>query len=43
MAEHMTTLRALLRKLPPARPVGADIFCREAQQVWPELRPSPPP
>jgi hypothetical protein len=35
----VTTLRALLRKLPRLGPVGADIFCREAQQVWPELRP----
>jgi hypothetical protein len=32
-------LRSLLRKLPRLGPVGADIFCREAQQVWPELRP----
>jgi hypothetical protein len=32
-------LRELLRKLPRLGPVGVDIFCREAQQVWPELRP----
>jgi hypothetical protein len=35
----VTTLRALLREFPRLGPVGADIFCREAQQVWPELRP----
>lgn len=28
-----------LRKFPRMGPVGADIFCREAQAVWPELRP----
>jgi hypothetical protein len=32
-------IRARLRKLPRVGPVGADIFCREAQAVWPELRP----
>ncbi|EHR52217.1 hypothetical protein SacmaDRAFT_4021 [Saccharomonospora marina XMU15] len=32
-------LRGLLREVPRLGPVGADIFCREAQQVWPELRP----
>ncbi|ALG08555.1 hypothetical protein [Kibdelosporangium phytohabitans] len=32
-------LRELLRKFPRLGPVGADIFCREAQSVWPELRP----
>lgn len=32
-------LRALLQEHPRIGPVGADIFCREAQQVWPELRP----
>lgn len=33
------TLRGLLRKVPRLGPVGADIFGREAQRVWPELRP----
>ncbi|HEV7652403.1 MAG TPA: endonuclease [Actinophytocola sp.] len=33
------TLRRLLRRFPRLGPVGADIFCREAQQVWPGLRP----
>ncbi len=28
-----------LRKFSRIGPVGADIFCREAQLVWPELRP----
>jgi hypothetical protein len=28
-----------LRKFSRVGPVGADIFCREAQAVWPELRP----
>ncbi|WP_329060689.1 endonuclease [Amycolatopsis sp. NBC_01480] len=28
-----------LRKFSRVGPVGADIFCREAQVVWPELRP----
>ncbi|MGW4158330.1 endonuclease [Streptomyces sp. NPDC004788] len=32
-------LRELLREVPRIGPVGADIFCREAQAVWPELRP----
>lgn len=32
-------LRRLLRRVPRIGPVGADIFCREAQAVWPELRP----
>ncbi|WP_020672845.1 hypothetical protein [Amycolatopsis nigrescens] len=32
-------LRELLTEVPRLGPVGADIFCREAQQVWPELRP----
>lgn len=32
-------LRARLREFPRLGPVGVDIFCREAQQVWPELRP----
>ncbi|WP_318210389.1 endonuclease [Streptomyces sp. SJL17-1] len=33
-------IRELLREVPRIGPVGADIFCREAQTVWPELRPS---
>ncbi|RRO15165.1 endonuclease [Saccharopolyspora rhizosphaerae] len=33
-------VRTLLVELPRLGPVGADIFCREAQLVWPELRPS---
>lgn len=32
-------LRGLLREVPKLGPVGADICCREAQAVWPELRP----
>ncbi|SFT03909.1 endonuclease [Saccharopolyspora flava] len=32
-------VRTLLMELPRLGPVGADIFCREAQLVWPELRP----
>jgi hypothetical protein len=28
-----------LRRFPRIGPVGVDIFCREAQAVWPELRP----
>jgi hypothetical protein len=28
-----------LQAVPKLGPVGADIFCREAQAVWPELRP----
>jgi hypothetical protein len=30
---------AKLKEFPRLGPVGVDIFCREAQQVWPELRP----
>ncbi|MFE4258157.1 endonuclease [Streptomyces sp. NPDC056883] len=33
-------IRELLREVPRIGPAGADIFCREAQGVWPELRPS---
>ncbi|WP_033216704.1 hypothetical protein [Kitasatospora phosalacinea] len=33
-------LRGLLREVPRIGPVGADVFCREAQAVWPWLRPS---
>src|ERR1044072_6442855 len=35
----LRTLRRLLREVPRLGPVGVDIFCREAQQVWPGLRP----
>ena len=33
-------IRELLQGFPRIGPVGADIFCREAQGVWPELRPA---
>lgn len=33
-------IRALLREFPRIGPVGADIFSREAQGIWPELRPA---
>nr|WSW70861.1 endonuclease [Streptomyces sp. NBC_00995] len=33
-------IRELLREFPRIGPVGADIFSREAQGVWPELRPA---
>ncbi|HEY8372980.1 MAG TPA: endonuclease [Pseudonocardiaceae bacterium] len=32
-------LRRRLQEFPRIGPVGADVFCREAQAVWPELRP----
>ncbi len=32
-------LRGLIQQVPRIGPVGADIFCREAQAVWAELRP----
>ncbi|MFD9128191.1 endonuclease [Kitasatospora sp. NPDC059571] len=32
-------IRELLQEVPRIGPVGAEIFCREAQGVWPELRP----
>ncbi|MEV7725401.1 endonuclease [Streptomyces sp. NPDC087917] len=38
--EDAGRLRELLREVPRIGPVGADIFCREAQGVWPELRPA---
>ena len=38
-AADQEELRALLRKVPRLGPVGVDIFCREAQLVWPDLRP----
>ncbi|MEV8533677.1 endonuclease [Streptomyces sp. NPDC051211] len=33
-------VRELLQEVPRIGPVGADIFCREVQGLWPELRPS---
>ena len=40
-AEHdPARIRDLLTAFPRLGPVGADIFCREAQAVWPELRPA---
>lgn len=33
-------IRELLTGFPRIGPVGAEIFCREAQSVWPELRPT---
>jgi len=33
-------IRERLRTLPRIGPTGADIFCREAQGIWPELRPA---
>ncbi|WP_438295794.1 endonuclease [Streptomyces sp. HUAS TT7] len=32
-------MRELLQEVPRIGPTGADIFCREAQAVWPEVRP----
>lgn len=32
-------IRHRLTEVPKLGPVGADIFCGEAQEVWPELRP----
>lgn len=32
-------VRELVQETPRIGPVGADIFCREVQGVWPELRP----
>jgi hypothetical protein len=33
-------IRGLLTGFPRIGPTGAEIFCREAQVVWPELRPT---
>ncbi|TDP97793.1 endonuclease [Labedaea rhizosphaerae] len=33
-------VRGLLEEFPKIGPTGAEIFCREAQAVWPFLRPS---
>jgi len=38
-AGDVAEIRRGLQQQPKLGPVGADIFCREAQQVWPELRP----
>lgn len=35
----IAVLRRLLQDLPGIGPVGADIFLREAQAVWPEVAP----
>jgi hypothetical protein len=35
----LARLRASLRRFPRLGGVGVDIFCREVQQVWPEVRP----
>lgn len=35
----VSTLRTLLRDVPGIGAVGADIFCREVQAVWPWVRP----
>lgn len=38
-ASNVDEVHQLLTEFPRLGPVGADIFCREAQAVWPELRP----
>lgn len=38
-AQDPAQTRRNLQAVPKLGPVGADIFCREAQAVWPELRP----
>ncbi|WP_412075183.1 endonuclease (plasmid) [Streptomyces xanthophaeus] len=35
----LVRVRELLQEVPRIGPTGADIFCREVQAVWPELRP----
>jgi hypothetical protein len=35
----VNVLRQELKEIPGLGPVGTDIFCREAEAVWPELRP----
>ncbi|AHH97398.1 endonuclease [Kutzneria viridogrisea] len=37
--DNKSRVRAHLQEFPGIGEVGADIFCREAQAVWPELRP----
>ncbi|MEW2135727.1 endonuclease [Streptomyces sp. NPDC005409] len=32
-------VRELVQEVPRIGPTGADVFCRETQAVWPELRP----
>jgi hypothetical protein len=32
-------VRELVQETPRIGPIGADVFCREAQGVWPQLRP----
>ncbi|CAM5655099.1 endonuclease [Streptomyces avidinii] len=39
-AQDPGRIRELLQEVPRIGPVGADIFCREAQGVWPELSPA---
>jgi hypothetical protein len=36
---NVEAIHQALQRFPRLGPVGADIFCREAQAVWPELRP----
>lgn len=36
---NAATLRALIKEFPRIGDVGSNIFCREVQAVWPELRP----
>jgi hypothetical protein len=38
-AQPERQLRTALQRFPRIGQVGADIFCREVQAVWPELRP----
>lgn len=38
--ESPDEVRRLLQEFPKVGPTGAEIFCREAQAVWPFLRPS---
>jgi endonuclease III len=37
--DGVESLREALQEFPRLGPVGADIFCREVQAVWPEVRP----
>lgn len=37
--DGVETLREALQEFPRVGPVGADIFCREVQAVWPAVRP----
>ena len=39
-AQDPDEVRTLLEEFPKIGPTGAEIFCREAQGVWPFLRPS---